>query len=63
MMGVYQMKKLLLMLLIFWATILLAGCISIPLGDGEKLTIGFNGINIEADDAEENMRECQKDVI
>src|SRR5690625_929720 len=46
------MKKMLPMLLIFLAMILLVGCISIPLGDGEKLTIGFDGINIETDRSE-----------
>lgn len=61
MMGVFQMKKVLSILFVLLATTFLAGCISIPLGDGEQLTIGFDGINIEAtaeeDDEENNLGE------
>lgn len=44
------MKEAVSIMLILLATILLTGCISIPLGEGEKLVIGFDGINIEADE-------------
>lgn len=58
-MEVFHMKRVLTILLVLLATTLLAGCISIPLGDGEQLTIGFDGINIEAtgeeDDEERNI--------
>lgn len=48
------MKKAFSILLVLLATTLLAGCISIPLGDGEQLTIGFDGINIEATGEEDD---------
>lgn len=48
------MKKVLSILLVLLATTLLAGYISIPLGDGEQLTVGFDGINIEATGEEDD---------
>jgi len=48
------MKRVLSILLVLLATTLLAGCISIPLGGGEQLTIGFDGINIEMTGVEDD---------
>ena len=49
------MKKILMLLSVLFLGILLAGCISIPLGDGGKLEVSKDGVNIdtgEGDDVE-----------
>lgn len=56
------MKKVLPILLLFLVTVFLSGCISIPLGDGEKLTIGFDGINIEEDTEKGNVDNASNEV-
>ena len=41
------MKRILILLSVLFLGILLAGCISIPLGDGGKLEVSKDGVNID----------------
>ena len=50
------MKKISILLGVLFLSILLAGCISIPLGDGGKLEVSKDGVNIDMgeEDAADN---------
>ena len=52
------MKKLILFLSTLFLSVLLAGCISIPLGDGGKLEVSKDGVNI--DNGEEKQPEVEE---
>ena len=62
-MGVQQLKKIVLVMSILLAGTILSACVSIPLGDSGKLVISMEGINIEANDAEEVMAEGDIEVV
>ena len=68
------MKKMLTFMSIFLASLLLTGCVSIPLGDGGKLEVSKDGINVdlgegseseidEVESAEEEKSEKEDEII
>ena len=46
------MKKIGILLSVLFLGILLAGCISIPLGDGGKLEVSKDGVNLDTGEEE-----------
>ena len=64
---VLGLKKISILLSILFLSILLAGCISIPLGDGGKLGVSKDGVNVdlgeEEAEAEENIDEIAEEDV
>ena len=49
------MKKIIVLLSVLFLSILLVGCISIPLGDGGKLEVSKDGVNVDLGEEEESI--------